>query len=255
MHNLAVIAGRNMSHRVVIMSWGVMHLLLYEVGVMHLLLHIVIIVFVIASRGISRIYKSTMLHWFTRNVVTGLASLRRLLDRRDNILQQFILNRFSVDVNVFEVKITNMVSSDRRLRSMAMMIDKLRLINRCVVDHWLVVLNNGVLIHWLVVLHNGVLIHWLVVLNNGMLVHWLVVLNNVLIHWLVVLNRCRNNRGMSNKWLVRDRHMICNTWSSLSGITISRKGNDISWSHMTTYMNFPHAGNETNFLNSHRVRH
>jgi len=232
MHNLAVIAGRNMSHRVVIMSWGVMHLLLYEVGVMHLLLHIVIIVFVIASRGISRIYKSTMLHWFTRNVVTGLASLRRLLDRRDNILQQFILNRFSVDVNVFEVKITNMVSSDRRLRSMAMMIDKLRLINRCVVDHWLVVLNNCVLIHWLVVLDNGVLIHWLVVLDNG-----------VLVHWLVVLNRYRNNRGMSHKWLVRDGHMIRNTRSSLSGITISRKGNDISRSHMTTYMNFPHAGN------------
>jgi len=94
MHNLAIIAGRNMSHHralmrrklflhgVVIMSWDVMHLLL----------HVVIIVSVIASRGISRIYKNIMLHWFTRNVVTCLVSLRRLLDRRDNILEHFVFD-------------------------------------------------------------------------------------------------------------------------------------------------------------------
>jgi len=158
---------------------------------------------------------------------------------------------------------------------MAMMID-----DRCVVDHWLVVLNNVVLVHWLVVLDNGVLIHWLVVLNNRVLIHWLVVLNNrvlihwlvvldnsvlvhwlvvlhngVLVHWLVVLNRCRNNRGMSIKWLVRDRHMICDTLRLLCSITITRKGNNIGRSHVATYMNFPHAGNKSNFLNCHRVRH
>jgi len=127
------------------------------------------------------------------------------------------------------VKITTIMRSDRRwsLRSMAMMID-----DRCVVDHWLVVLNNVVLVHWLVVLDNG-----------------------VLVHWLVVLSRCRNNRGMSIKWLVRDRHMICDTLRLLSSITITRKGNDISRSHVTTYMNFPHAGNNSNFLNSHRMMH
>jgi len=151
------------------------------------------------------------------------------------------------------VKITTIIRTNRRwiLRSMAMMIDE-----RCVMDHWLVMLNNVVLVHWLVVLNNSVLVHWLVVLNNSVLIHWLVVLNNgVLVHGLVVLNRCRNDRGMSNKWLVGDRHMVCNTWSSLSGITISRKRDDISRSHMTTYMNFPHAGNKSNFLNSHRMMH
>merc|ERR1719283_664244 len=166
-----------------------MHLLLHVVGVMHLLLHVVFIISVItvASRGISRIYKSIMLHWFTRNVVTCLVSLRRLLDRRDDILQQFILNRFSVDVSIFEAKITNMVSFNTRwtLRSIDMIIDELLLINNRVLVHGLVVLNNRVLVHGLVVLDNRMPVHGLVVLDNRVLVHGLVVLNNrVLVHGL-----------------------------------------------------------------------
>jgi len=71
-------------HRVVMNSWGIMHLLL----------HVVIVVFVIvtASEGVSRISRTLMLHWFTRNMVTCLVSLRRFLNRRDNILEQFILD-------------------------------------------------------------------------------------------------------------------------------------------------------------------
>merc|ERR1711872_400756 len=93
------------------------------------------------------------------------------------------------------------------------------------------------MIHWLVVLNNSMMIHWLVVLNNGMMIHWLVVLNNgMMIRWLVVLSRCK-------------------TRSLLSGIAISRKGNNIRRSHMATNKNFPHAGNKSDFLNSHRVRH
>merc|ERR1719334_2672018 len=151
-----------------------MHLLFHVVGVMHLLLHVVIIISVItvASRRISRIYKSIMLHWFTRNVVTGLASLHRLLDRRDDILQQFILNRFSVDVSVFEAKITNIVSFNTRwiLRGIALIIDELVVLNNRMLVHGLVVLNNRVLVHGLVVLNNRVLVHGLVVLNNRVLV-------------------------------------------------------------------------------------
>merc|ERR1711872_1048769 len=82
------------------------------------------------------------------------------------------------------------------------------------------------------------MIHWLVVLNNGMMIHWLGGLNN----------------GMMINWLVSG-HRMCNTMSLLSGIAISRKGNNICRSHMATYKNFPHAGNKSDFLNSHRVRH
>merc|ERR1719193_3009385 len=82
------------------------------------------------------------------------------------------------------------------------------------------------------------MIQGLVVLNNGMMIQWLVVLNN----------------GMTNKWLGK-RHKMCKTRSLLSGIAISRKGNNIRRSHMATYKNFPHAGNKSDFLTSHRVRH
>merc|ERR1712212_477479 len=109
-------------HRVVMNSWGIMHLLL----------HVVVVVFVIVttSGGISRIFITIVLHWFTRNMVTCLVSLHRFLNRRDNILEQFILDRFSVKVRVFEVKITTIVSSNRRwiLGIMAVMIHGLRLI-------------------------------------------------------------------------------------------------------------------------------
>merc|ERR1719193_2222679 len=119
---------------------------------------------------------------------------------------------------------------------------------------WLVVLNNGRIIHFKGVLNNGRIIHCKVVLNNGRIIHWLVVLNNGrIIHWQVVLNRCRDNRGMCNKRLVK-RHMMRITRSLLSGITISRKGNNIRRSHMATYKNFPHAGNKSDFLTSHCVR-
>jgi len=61
---------------------------------MHLLLHVVIIVSVIttASRGISRIFKTIVLHWFPRNVVTCLVRLRGFLNRRDDILEHFVFD-------------------------------------------------------------------------------------------------------------------------------------------------------------------
>merc|ERR1711863_235126 len=93
--------------RVVLNSWSIMHLLL----------NVVVVIFLIvttASGGISRIFITIMLHWFTRNMVTCLVSLHRFLNRRDNILEQLILDRFSVEVRVFEVKITTIVSTDRR---------------------------------------------------------------------------------------------------------------------------------------------
>jgi len=99
---IAMIRGKLLLHRVVMHSWSVIHLLLHVVrvvhlllhvvGVMHLLLHVVIIVSVIASRGISRIFKTIMLHWFPRNVVTHLVRLRRFLNRRDNILEHFVFD-------------------------------------------------------------------------------------------------------------------------------------------------------------------